>query len=643
LNERGQAVAATQDVPDRAERVAADPIPWSLVLTLGAAIALAAWPRLDFRLPPGSYLLWGLDFSWVVALHLAALQHLQWGRDILFTYGPLGFLSFPSVALPETSALGLFCVAAMMWLLAVTFLLALQRWLPLLAACAASFLGVVLVGVLLFPEAACVAGVLLAGLVLAGGLGSRAEEVATVVVAALAALLLLMKTSSGVTLSLAVPLLVWAAPANRLRRGLTAGIGFAAVLAAAWLAAGQSISGFPRWLYGAFLMASNYTESMAIQEPARRWEDVALAVYLAVFWLAFAGGCARGSPRRVAALVVLLAGAGWLFVKAGFVRHVGHGHSPITFGFLLVAPLMVPWRRRWRPVGLGLAASAGLLLAVARGVAPFALFDLRARARELSFELSTVASSEARAERAASAKARIRRDFPLPPAVLDALKGHRVHVDPHDVAILWANSLDWEPLPVFQAYAAYAPALDRMNAERLADARGPDRILRRRLIESIDGRSPWWETPESTLARLCRFEPVASSEIWQVLERGPDRCGTERPIDSVRAEPGSAAKVPLPSEANRVVVAHLDAQASFAERLETALWRPPRLLYFRLGDRRLRLVRANLGGPLLLRVPQTSDWPPDGGLSIDSIQIEGASSPIEVRFAEIPLGAPAPP
>jgi hypothetical protein len=37
----------------------------------------------------------GLDSSWNVALQLALLKKLQFGKDIVFTFGPLGFLYMP--------------------------------------------------------------------------------------------------------------------------------------------------------------------------------------------------------------------------------------------------------------------------------------------------------------------------------------------------------------------------------------------------------------------------------------------------------------------------------------------------------------------------------------------------------------------
>ena len=36
----------------------------------------------------------GLDPSYIIAIHLAYKYHLLFGKDIVFTFGPLGFLNY---------------------------------------------------------------------------------------------------------------------------------------------------------------------------------------------------------------------------------------------------------------------------------------------------------------------------------------------------------------------------------------------------------------------------------------------------------------------------------------------------------------------------------------------------------------------
>ena len=607
---------------------------------LAVGIAVLAWP-IPFRLPLSDYFAWGLDFSWQIALHLAAIRGLRWGSDVLFTYGPLGFLCVPVVGLlvsAWTSALGLGFVGALVTSLAAALLLSLRRWLPLPLAWVGALLAAALLGGSI-PEMGAFLGLLVLGLAMGDALGPRATALAPALVAALASVLLLVKASAGIALAFAVPFGVLAERDAVLRRGGAAAAAFAGALALAWLCAGQPLAGLPAWLHGAALLAGGYSEAMASEDPLRRWESAAFSLAALALALAFAIGVERRPPRRVAAVAGLLAASGLVFFKAGFVRHVGADHSPIAFAFLLIAPLLVPWRASWRIAGLALALGGGLLLGLARGAAIGQTFDFAARASALLHEVAAVAHPQTRSAIETAVRTGIRRSAKLPPNALAELQGRRVHVDPHDVAILWAYGLDWSPVPVFQAYAAYVPALDRMNAERLADPSGPERILRRRLEESIDGKSPVWETPEYALVRLCRFRETVAGELWQVLARGPDRCGPEQALGDGSARSGESVDVPPASAPDRIVVARLDASPLLAGRLRALLFKPRRPLALRVGDRRLRLVRANLAGPLLLRVPPTSGWSPafDGGLAIESFALEGADAPIAVRFAEIAL------
>jgi hypothetical protein len=58
---------------------------WQLL----GSIAIVAWACLRF---PHTTLTQSLDPSWTAVLMYARENGLQFGRDIVFTYGPLGFL-----------------------------------------------------------------------------------------------------------------------------------------------------------------------------------------------------------------------------------------------------------------------------------------------------------------------------------------------------------------------------------------------------------------------------------------------------------------------------------------------------------------------------------------------------------------------
>jgi len=82
----------------------------------------------------------GLDGAWPVALHMAAHQGLDFGPDIVFTYGPLGFLKEPLAIYPWTARLAFAYTAAIHLALAVTLVAMLRPTFGLVAGAALSLL-----------------------------------------------------------------------------------------------------------------------------------------------------------------------------------------------------------------------------------------------------------------------------------------------------------------------------------------------------------------------------------------------------------------------------------------------------------------------------------------------------------------------
>lgn len=77
--------------------------PWTLAVGFGLLFTIASWDPIN--LSP----ITGLDSSWAVGLAMAFVHHIEWGPNMAFTYGPLGFLSQPTLFFGSTAALaGLF-------------------------------------------------------------------------------------------------------------------------------------------------------------------------------------------------------------------------------------------------------------------------------------------------------------------------------------------------------------------------------------------------------------------------------------------------------------------------------------------------------------------------------------------------------
>ena len=123
-------MSASPAPPASASRLPAMPdVPvWARMVVLAGILTILAWPIAN--LPARAT----LDGSWQIALHLAAGLGLRHGVEIVFTYGPLGFLGFPHPYLGATSAIALAVSIAIYGALIGTMLVEARRLLPLWAA-----------------------------------------------------------------------------------------------------------------------------------------------------------------------------------------------------------------------------------------------------------------------------------------------------------------------------------------------------------------------------------------------------------------------------------------------------------------------------------------------------------------------------
>jgi hypothetical protein len=101
----------------------------------------------------------GLDSSWNGGLAMAVKDGLQWGSQIVFTYGPLGFLNGTGVWYSDLGVLAFIYGASLYVAFCVALVWALRRALPALAAVAIAFL---IVTVLPLIEQSIVLGALVA-------------------------------------------------------------------------------------------------------------------------------------------------------------------------------------------------------------------------------------------------------------------------------------------------------------------------------------------------------------------------------------------------------------------------------------------------------------------------------------------------
>jgi len=558
-----------------------------------ASVIAALWVALLVQPPKPSGV--GLGPSWQRAITVAARDHLTFGRDVVFTYGPLGYVvdgvADPSLAITRALvriAIAI-VVAAALWRAVGRSASPLQRLafgavLALVGANAgidyALLLGIValLARTARFPRCWPAVGLTVGFAALFGALAKY--TLAVDVIAAAAA--------------------VWAVdiargPARRRTAALSAAGTAALVLVAGLFASnGFSAARLVEYIGSAAEIASGYSAA-TVGGPHR---DIFLAFSVALATIAVGIAAWRERKPTLLPLAVVVLFLAW---KHGFVRQDAH----IVIFFMtaagVTAILLVAVRRApARILALGATALAVAAFAFTAQPALPSFERVLAGVRYAAAPVTTEALI-ARDDSAALAADR------LPAALAAEAARATVDVLPSETAIVFANGFRWAPLPVFQSYSAYTPALDALNREALI-ARGASTIL----IDwrGTDQRLSFGEAPATMGAIACRYRTApdgitAVGGIPYVVLRRDARssCG-EADAGSVTAHVGVPFAVPAPRTNGEFIVARIAMHPTAFVRIATLLFRaPPAFVRIAFADGTVtgrRLVVATAGDGIVL-------------------------------------------
>jgi hypothetical protein len=585
---------------------------------IAVGLALVTWPvsdgasrTVELGLKPG------FDASGAAALHLAHSLGLEFGSELIFHYGPLGFLNDPVLVYGPTSALAFVYAAAVQLALTASVLLFALRKYGLLAAVAITW-----VVAAIAPEAVAPAELvpfivfLLCMAAIQGFVRPRFQRRLVVLGGLVAGAHLLVKLDTGVAMLAVLAVCSWALPPGRWRSELLLAGSFLLGAAAGWLAAGGGADAIGDFLRASRELVSGYADATAI-EKSHKW-DYPAAVVLAALVTVVVVRSVKPPQRAVFGLAIGV--FAFLQFKHAFVHHDPF-HAHAFFLAAVVVPLALWWpERRWSRLGLATSGVAlVVLLASIVGLGPLlkstdgvrAFRDPVSAVSDGARQALTLASGKRRREEMDEARRRIRREYPLSPAVRGMLAGHSVHVEPWEVTVAWAYGLDWRPVPVFQPYNAWSDYVDDLSADHLRARRAPERILRLEPPVDLDDRNPDFESPAYVAAMLCHYRPLHTAARTQVLERVGSRCGAPRRIGSATARAARPVRVPGAGPRD-LVYATIDIPKRLVDRVRDLAFKPlpvPRILID--GRERYRLVAGTAVNPLVMRVPSVAGFAPD--------------------------------
>ncbi len=520
----------------------------------------------------------GVDESWQAILAHAAIDGLQFGRDIIFNYGPLGVFEnthqLPELFWPQV--VWQFSTRFLAAIVMVPFLRGRNRGMTcLFTLCALLFLHTART-TLVLNDSFHYLVLLLCGSTL---LGPAIAWWQLVISSVLPALLALVKFNLFL---LAAPIVLIAVAYHirerRVVRAATVAALSVTTLMTGWLAAGQSLGEFLNYMEISLHMASSYVWAMSLPpHPAKLVFAAVLAMGL--LWTIVTAHTSfrtwRPSETAAVAILALCLGIAW---KHSFTR-ADPVHMPGFFVLLLFVLLLWPAlplpvlkgqseSRRRVVLALSLLAFGGIFLA-ARDIMPGAPRSaLRNMAANLVFVIAPAA--ELRKFEDLTEQQRMRVALP---AIRAEVRSARVDLHGNEQSIAIANRLNYMPRPIIQSFSVFTPRLDAINRSFLERTK-PDFVLAR--LQPIDNRWPTLEDSGALSIMVSDYLPHLQEKGWLLLKRRHEPLTPGTNVErSVNVSTEWNQRIALTHDHESPVWVSVSIKPTFLGRLIGLLYQPP--------------------------------------------------------------------
>lgn len=514
-----------------------------------------------------------LDSSWRMVLTQALVDGWQFGRDLVFTYGPLGFLmgnTYSGVTFWPFILWQTFSSLAFAWII-------YRQGMRLTGYARAIYWGATILLGVGYIDALLMVVMALLGCEMVRDAGKPVRWwtiFSLVLLGVLAAIKFTNLMLAGFIVVVVGALdLAQRRPGDAARKLLW----FFGTFLLLWVLCRQNPLHLPAYLRQSLEISSGYEQTMGLPTPpAPLWKGLAVLGAL----IAYAALHFLGSRERLRGLAgaLVLGAVVFLNWKHGFVRADGH-----MIGFFICAllpitafPALLDDGPRFRTLQRWLLVPAGFLCVLGihdalPGTVRFALQLFQDRVYANCY--NTLHFPEWQLSyRDALRAARTDVDLPKTRAVigqstLDVLGYYQ------SVAVF--NRFNYRPRPVLQSYSAYTPALAQLNADYYASDRAPDYVLFR--LETIDDRYMMLDDSRALYVFLHRYEFVHSEKGFQLWRRLPKPFSwasiAPQPVRTLDAPVGQP--IDLASFGEQPLWIRIDLPRSLLGRVRDFFYKPP--------------------------------------------------------------------
>lgn len=479
----------------------------------GAALLLA----LVTYQQPGTHLWPGLDQAWAYGLNYAFDKGLVMGRDIHFTFGPLGWLEHTRVVslnmLYVSTVFSLLLSVAMnVAVLHLAWQVSSQKYLRVV-----NLLAAVALVIYSFPE---MQRLLILGYALIFLHWLTLRNSYLLLLSCTVTFCVLIKFSYGAA-AFSMWFLYLALLYYRDRNIKTVHVALLSLVASyivVWLIMYGSLSGAMGYLEGEIHISSGNASAMALN-PANNWWAIGI-FYLSIFLSAIIIQCF--CAHRFSLLALVFAGPIFVWTKYTFSQEQALHFVPIlAFVVYLIAIFFIVTPGLVQKISLSILLLCACLSWKAMHTESVGTPDyynvphstlsmpnkglLKNPSRHIKYMFNVWRRGET--ERLEPLR--------LPLAMRTMIGEASVDIYPWELTIAAANNLNWHPRPAFQIYIAYTPWLDRKNSEFFSNAKAPEYIVwHHHEFQDVMNRYALSSEPMTTESILRHYSRVSCEGIF---------------------------------------------------------------------------------------------------------------------------------
>jgi hypothetical protein len=551
----------------------------------------------------------GLDNSWLFGLYAAFDKNLQFGKDVIITFGPLGFLF-----LPLFYNLKLWFISIIVnFIIHIVFISIFFKY--YFDSIKKKIFFVPLIIIPFLPQLTIDYKILFIGITLMLMLINEKPVLNIffylLTINIILAFGALIKFSIFImNIYLLFILLIYFFYNKKITNMLFLVFSYVLSIIVVWLLLNQSIENIYYYISNGMEISTGYNDSMAIW-PSMPWKNI-LMIFISILMFVIISIEIVLSliKKNFVALMcnLLIGGIGFFIYKHGIVRQ-DDSHVFIFYMFLTLLLLMYFYHNQVYfsnyPILKKVNISIFVIIYFLSGFLFYKNFTSIIDNFNLSSKARTiVAISNTHDAIILNSKEKIKKHFIINEDVIKKIANKKVDIIPEDISLAYGYEFNWKPRPIFQSYTAYSVKLDEINSlhfKNVSDV-SPDYLLYR--YNSIDNRYPLFDEPLTLMKIIENYSNEEISNDFLILRKNL-KSEIIKNVLLEKKESKFGQYIEIPYQKDVPVFASIQIEANIIGKIVKFLYKPS-LVYikFKLKNnhttKKYRLIINNLENGILV-------------------------------------------